>query len=282
MLNFMGNDVTADPENESSAGDAFVVRRWAPPEDAAPPDFLPKLKEIEDKGTLPPLLSLLKLACGFGSIMMLMEIVRLGNPVHAFPHQPAAYCIGAVCFAGWLALFIREKTLPKKAVSSSEYAAVIAQIEDIVNRSKTALGVPDSAIDIDILAEHFVMKDGEPKHKSFDALNDYLNLSFCAFVQDGSFCLASGAERWEIPLTSLRSMKRLKQRFSFSDWYKDVPYNDKQYRPYKITVNQFGSYFAHCYQVTISDIKGEFYLLIPDYDAEAFSALTGLHPDRDD
>lgn len=281
MINFMGNDVTADAENEVSAGDAFVIRRWNAAAEFDPMEFSTQLKELNKKSTTPPLFDLLMFVCGFGSIMMLGEIVRYGNPIQGFRHQPAAYWIGAVCCAGWLALFIRKKTRLKKAITSPEFQSMTDRMEEIVTRSKTALGVPDSAIDIDMLSEHFVIKDGMPKHKAYDALNDYLNLSFSAFVQDGCLYLASGAELWEIPLTSLRTMKRLKPRFSFEDWYKDEPYNGKTYKPYKITRNQFGTYFAHCYQIEIADIKGDFYLLIPDYDADAFSKLTGLHPEND-
>ena len=280
MLNFMGYDVTKDAENETSAGDAFVIRRWEP----AASDFQYsgiQYKEQEQKWKLPPLFDLLKLACGFGTVMMLGSILRLGNPVQLFWHQPAYYVVGGICLAGWLALFLREKTHAAQVISVPDYQAMAAEAKAFLDKGKQALGVPDSAIEIDLLAERYVMQNGVPKHKSIDALNEYLNLSFDAFAQDGCLYLADGMELWEIPLASLRRMHRLKPRFCFADWNKTAHYNDKKYKPYKITVNQFGSYFAHCYHIDISDRKGDFYLLIPDYDADAFSAMTGLHPDTD-
>ena len=33
------------------------------------------------------------------------------------------------------------------------------------------------------------------------------------------------------------------------------------------------------FQIEIADAKGNFYLLIPNYEADAFSTLTGLYPD---
>ncbi len=280
MLNFMGYDVTEDSENETSAGDAFVIRRWEP----AASDFRyseMQYKELEQKFELPPLFGLLKLVCGYGAVMMLFGILRLGNPVQGFRREPAYFVVFCICLAGWLGLLLWEKTRPKQVISSPDYQAMAAEARAYLDKGKQALGVPDSAIEVDLLAERYVMQNGVPKHKNIDALNEYLNLSFDAFAQDGCLYLADGAELWEISLSSLRRMHRLKPRFCFADWNKTARHNDKKYKPYKITVNQFGSYFAHCFQVDISDIKGDFYLLIPDYDADAFSALTGLHPDTD-
>ncbi len=277
----MGYDVTTDGENETSAGDAFVVRRWNPSGEFDYPDYQMLYRERELEWSLPPLFKLLKSVCLFGCCMMLAEIIRFDNPVQEFRYQPAYYVIGGICFAGWLGVFLWEKTRPKETISEPDYAAMAARAKEFLAKAQKELGLPDSAIEIDVLAERFVMKDGEPQHKRYDPLNEYYNYSCDAYVQDGSLFLAYGAELWKIPLASLRAVKRLKHRASFGDWNKDAPYNAKMYKRYKITVNEFGTYYAHCYQVEIADSKGEFYLLIPDYDMDAFSELTGLYPEND-
>ena len=145
MLNFMGYDVTEDTENETSAGDAFVIRRWEP----AASDFRyseMQYKELEQKFELPPLFGLLKLVCGYGAVMMLFGILRLGNPVQGFRREPAYFVVFGICLAGWLGLLLWEKTRPKQVISSPDYQAMAAEARAFLDKGKQALGVPDSVI----------------------------------------------------------------------------------------------------------------------------------------
>ncbi len=48
-------------------------------------------------------------------------------------------------------------------------------------------------------------------------------------------------------------------------------------KKYKIKKNSYDNYSAKYYKVKISDMKGEFYILIPDYDWEIFNNLAHVH-----
>lgn len=50
----------------------------------------------------------------------------------------------------------------------------------------------------------------------------------------------------------------------------------EEYMPYNISSNQTGQYSARYYRVEIADPKGEFYLLIPEYDGGIFMELANL------
>lgn len=129
---------------------------------------------------------------------------------------------------------------------------------------------------MNVLAERYVIKDGKPKRKDI-GLTQYVNLSMFAYINGDQLCLDDASSVWEIPLSSIRSIELVKKRVSFPDWTKPEPYDSKSYKPYKITTNQFGHYFARYYCVEISDIRGDFYLLIPEYDGNTFMELMKIH-----
>ncbi len=279
IQNLFGVNITEDADSPGFAGDVFVTRQTDPGQTAELEDFCEQFAQQEKKAGLPLPAEIVKTICWFGWVVILLCAVTGGDLSAGYRNAPWLYWLCVICFVLWLWLFILGKRRQKQAAEAAGTQELNDQAEALLRQAREALGVPESAADLDVLAERFVMKDGKPKHKSLDGFNDYLNLDLYAYVQDGSLLLASTEEVWEIPCSSLRTMKRLKKRCSFADWHKSEPYHSGRYRQFKITANQFGTLFAHCRQIEIADARGDFYLLIPDYEAETFTALTGLHPE---
>lgn len=274
----MGMDITEGAEHGKPAGEAFIVRHMDDEQLAKLDQYREKYAETEQKASLPPLLSLLKSVCWLGWVLPGCAIIGDGDFAAGYRRVPWLYWLCAGCFAVWLVLFIAKKRLQSRVAESPETKALSAEADRFLAEAKAALLIPENAMDLDVLGERFIMKNGEPKHKSFDGFSDYLNLDLFAYAEGGNLVLASTEAVWEIPLTALRGAERTK-KLSFAGWNKQKPYDHKDYRKYKIVLNQFGMYFARCYNVKISDIRGEYFLLIPEYDAEAFFEMTGLHPD---
>ena len=279
MVNLFGADVTDGAENAKFAGSAFVIRRADAAQTAELEDFRVQFAQQERKINLPLPAEIVKTLCWFGWVVILLCAIVSDDVAEGYRNAPWLYWLCGICFAIWIPLYLWEKRRAKQTIEAPETQALNEQAEKLLRQSCESLGIPESAIDLDILAERFVMRNGTPKHKSLDGFNDYLNLNLYAYVQDGSLFLADTETIWEIPCSALRSMKIVKQRCSFADWHKSEPYNSGAYKQYKITVNQFGTLFARCFQIEIADAKGDFYLLIPNYEADAFSTLTGLYPD---
>ena len=280
MKNLFGTDITDGAENGKPVGESFIVRRTDAGQDAEIEAYCEQFAEAERKSSLPAPLGLLKAVCLFGWAIPLCGMISAGSFAEGYRRVPWLFWICGICFIIWIALWIYEKKLQKQTADAPETKALNERAEALLRNVREQLGVPDSAMDLDVLGERFVMKNGVPKHKSFDGFNEYLNLDLYAFVQDGSLFLASTDAVWEIPCSALRGVHRTK-RMSFAGWHKAEPHTARSYKKYKITVNQFGTYFAHCVQIEIADARGDFYLLIPEYDAEAFIELTGLHPDTE-
>lgn len=279
IYNFFGIDVTKGNDSRDFAGAEFTVRRAPAEQDQALEALESERETLERNSSLPAPLGLVKFLCWLCWIILGCAIISGGDFAEGYRRVPAFYWICGICFAIWLPLFIWEKRRQKQTAKSAESEAYIEQGESLLQSAQETLGIPADAVSIDILGEHYaVKKDGSLRHKSI-GLAEYLNVDLWAFVAEGNLYLADIGTVWEIPLTALRSITREKKHYNFPNWNKPEAHDSAKYKSFHITTNQFGQYFARCFRVEIADARGEFYLLIPEYDGEAFMALTHLHPE---
>lgn len=277
--NFFGVDVTKGGSSHAFAGAEFTLRSASPEQEQALSELESEREALEQKSTLPAPFGLAKFLIWLVWVILFCGIIQGGDFAGGYRRVPALYWLCGICFVIWLLLFLWEKRRQKRTAGSAESDAYTERGESLLQNAQETLGIPADAVSIDVLGEHYtVKKDGSLHHKSI-GLAEYLNADLWAFVCDGNLYLADISTVWEIPLTSLRSITREKKRYNFPNWNKAEAYHSAKYKPYQITTNQFGQYFARCYRVEIADVRGEFYLLIPEYDGEAFMALTHLHPE---
>lgn len=282
IVNLFGYDVTEDAAHSNTIADTFLIRQIDAQKQTEWENFAQNYAQLEQNMELPLPAKILQFICTMGLAITGTGILSSDNQAESYRRIPWIYWLCGVFLVCCIVLYIWRKTREKHAVGSPEHDTLNTQAETLLQQTRQALGIPDDALELDVLAEKFIRKDGKPKHKSLDGFNDYQNLDLYVYVQNGTLYLADVECVWAIPCTSLRSMERIKQRCSFPKWNKQEPPDSKTYKRFKITTNQFGTLFAHCYRVEIADAKGDFYLLIPDYDAESFTALTGLRPNTEE
>ncbi|MBR1393265.1 MAG: hypothetical protein IJ561_05460 [Ruminococcus sp.] len=278
MTNLFGLNVTDNKENTVLDGEVFCTDRISSGQEAEIGSFLEEEMKLEKQGSLPTFLSVIKGICLFVWVITLIGTLNAladGTSLsQGHKNAPVLDWVGIICFAVWLVLQIVSVLRRKKTKATPEYQQSSENGENLLQSIRETLGIPDDAQKIDVLAERYVMKDGKPKRKAV-GLTEFDNIPMFTYIKDGRLCLADTSSVWEIPLSSLRSMELIKKRASFPDWTKPEPYDSKTYKPYKITTNQFG-YFAKYYRVEIRDLRGDFYLLIPEYDGMTFSDIAKL------
>ena len=283
MTNLFGVNITENKENAAIDGEVFCTDQISSDQEAEIESILETGQELEKKSSLPLSLSIIKVICLFvWSVTLIGTLRSLGDGVsfsQGHKNVPILDWIGIICFVMWLVLQIISILRKTKAEATTEYQQNNENAELLLQNIKEELGIPADAESIDVLAERYVMKDGTPKRKDI-GLTQYVNLSMFAYIKGDQLCLADASSVWEIPLSSLRSMELVKKRVSFPDWTKSEPYDSKTYKHYKVTTNQFGHYFSRYYRVEISDIRGEFYLLIPEYDGVTFMDIAKMRVDE--
>ena len=281
MTNFFGINITDNQENSNIDGNIFMTNQITAEQSAEIEQFLKAEEEFNQQYHLPPLLGILRSACQLGWMIILAGIFKAWGSnsdltfAQGYKNAPVLHWIGLICFIIWLILFSIEKVRRNKVENTEAFAQHIETADTLLHKVKQSLKIPEDSACLDVFAERYILKNNEPKHKDF-GMTAFLNLQMFAFIRDGNLCLADTEQVWEIPLSSFRSITLIKKRQNFPDWHKTEPIDSQKYKPYQITANQFGHYFARYYRVEIIDPKGEFYLLIPEYDGELFMELTKL------
>lgn len=269
MTNFFGYNITDNKENTRIDGEIFATNTNIEMKQA-----LETVENLREKYELPLALDIIKSICFLVWITVLTGLISARSFAEGYRNAPVLCWIGLMCFIVWLPLFCIGKAR-KNRMKKATVEQHIEKIDDLLDKVKQSFGVPQDADRIDILAERYAIKNGEPKHKSC-GLVDFINLQMFAFVRGENLCLANMEWLWEIPLSSFCSITLVKKIANMPYWNKSEPFNSKKYKSYKIKSNQLGQYFVRYYRVEIVDLKGEFYLLIPEYDGEIFMRLTNL------
>lgn len=278
MKNIFGFN-SSDENNLVMDGNCFVTRKVSESLGEHLDKASQNFTELEKKQYLPAGLGLLKTISLWLSIMIFVGILRADVSLsQAYENAPFLIISAPVLLLTFIVLKAFELFRRKNVNESTELAENISNTEELFALAKNELGVPEIYAEIDVLFTRYVIKNGNEKKKAFGLCSHY-NQSYMMFVDNANLCISNMYERVDIPLSSLRSAvlsDKLRERASFSNWNKPEAYNSDTYKKYKITLNNQGSYFCSFYTVEICDSMGDFCLLIPSYDFEKFSQLTGV------
>lgn len=280
MTNFFGLDVTKKAPAERFNGMAFCVRTASPEQNDEVDRFRRRNEEFERNIAFPLPLRIIHFLSKLIAFILIVSIIRADvSFAEGYRNAPYLYWIMLISLLVWIGMFLyrRQYQKEKQAETEEQLQAHIANAELIYRRTMQHLSIPEDAASMDALAEHYVMKNGKPKHKNTKT-GGYFNLDMFAYRENNCLYLANFETVLEIPLPSIRSMTMEKKKYCISPWNKPEPPDSERFASYKIAFNQFDQFFVHCCRIEIRDARGEFFILIPEYEVPLFTQLTGLTP----
>ncbi len=196
-----------------------------------------------------------------------------------YRNAPYIYWITPILWIALITMIILERKRNGKILRSEKLSEHYQNLSNLIHEAEQYLEIPEDAFNIDVLMFQYTEKNGEQKLKNFPFFS-HINLNCRTYVKNENLCLSDLSCVMEIPLQSLKSVHIEKKKACFPNWNKDEPFNSKTYKPFKITCNNQGNYYAKYYSVEIQDIKGEFEFFVPNYDIEKLCSLTGLNIDE--
>ena len=179
--------------------------------------------------------------------------------------------------------FAKENGLEK--ISEVEDFVEIHEVDEEAEaaeeaRVKSELGIPEDAHDMDFLSFFYREgADGVFPIKPFD----FMTLEMFAYADGESLHIADFNSVYSIPLSSIKSIEKIEKETTLLGWSKDESFDSEKFSQYGITENSAGFIVISCYyKISISaemsdDEIEDFCLLIPPYEYDAFSALTGIN-----
>lgn len=265
-----------------SDADPFVVKRQ---EEAGMTRILEMATQgmnIEKSARLPVGLMILELVCMLGGMILIGAFFESAADIgFAEVWSRAWWCIAAgvpmLAVAGVLAFLAFRKR--KEVMASPAVRDYVQRTERVTRELREALGVPEDAVRADVVT--YVYREGGKKNSSSfwrGVTGAYTLNEYSVFVRNEMLCFADLSSIVGIPLSSLVETRACKKKLFVSNWNKDVPPNSPQYKQFARGTGAEGTVVTlRGYLVMhISDSRGEFEVLIPEYELQALQSLSGL------
>lgn len=178
--------------------------------------------------------------------------------------------------------FAKENGLEK--VSDVEEFVELHEVDEeaeaeVAAKVRSELGIPEDAIDMDFLSFFYRENANGPYPiKPFD----FMMLEMFAYNDGDCLCIADYNDVYSIPKAAFTSVERIERPITVLGWSKDEGFESEDYAEYEMRETEEGFISIPCYysaKISIQndeDETEEFELLIPPYEYESFSALTGL------
>lgn len=175
-----------------------------------------------------------------------------------------------------LVMFLIEGVRFKKVAQSPEVNEFLSGMGELNNRIKENLHIPENCADIDVFCRPVKLKNG--KEKRGNHFFSYFNVSLWVFKEGENLCFADISGVYGIPLSSITEIVLNKKSAMVPQWNKDEPIKNEKYKKY-VKVNNYGMYFIKPhYSVRFTRHGEEWEVLVPAYDIDAISELTGKYP----
>lgn len=283
MKPFLGVDITEDKNNERFNGEEFNIQK---PSEAYRESFEKAAEnqlELDKKAKLPLPLRIIQGVTGFAGLIILAGIFKSDLELtEAYNNAPVFFWICGASLAVWFVLYMLSKKKAKATYSSEEGNLTASRLDKAMETIFAELGVPETAVQTDILSFTYKLKEGEVEPKTPPlGTTPFNNLIYRAYVHNGCLCLTNLDGRNEIPLEEIKEIRTVKKKIMLPEWNKETPYNKGEYKQYKLAADKGGFVHVKPYHILVFEHNGEEWgIYFPCYELPVFEGLTGLTAPR--
>lgn len=281
MKPFYGIDRTVDKKNTVPEGGCFIAATVSQFTQQSYEQAVNTAAEQSKRTRLPGLLHWTRIICTFmGTILFLSFLRALGDVTlaEAYENAPFLFWLLGICALGSIVLTVLAKGKEKAVRAGEEFTRSARRLEAETDRAFRELQVPETAKEVDVVRISHRWKDGKLKvNTQGGETTPYTNVPLRVFRREEVLCLADATHRYEIPLCELRRLRRVKKPLVLQGWNKDESTKAEFYKPYKLTVDEYGRVRTRAYGLLELNHAGtDWALWLPPYELNYISALTGL------
>lgn len=237
-------------------GAAFITHQTSP-------EMLRQIKAVHQEGTelreagMPLWLGFVRWGAFLGAALLSGNVLRQAVSIPEFLEQsPVLFWLDVVLLLVFALSFPAVRILRKRHMQN-----VIRTAEDAMR----SLAVQPDAKRMDLLCYTYTEENGAEQRESV-----WMNRVFQVYLRQDRLCISDLLFTLEIPLRSLQTVRPSGETASFRGWTKQEP--PAQYG----VKGQNGLYFVQYSIAEIRDERGNFCLMLPDYEIQAFCELIGL------
>ncbi len=218
--------------------------------------------------------------CFLGGLLLFL----CGDIIPIYRAIPSLHLIDAACLVASVVFNFKARKLTRRETSLArnsmevDFSEAAKRLEEAAAEAARELGVPDTALSVDILPFHYKMKSD---YKTKDDVpvpagkkNRFDNLSVSLYVSDGDLCLATAHELFRIPLSHVRGYRSYDEEFEIDMWLKPEEFDSETYAEFGIRKSGFFARKLRGYYGV--DVAGEYEVCIPCYDFDRVKELLNI------
>ncbi|QVK19260.1 hypothetical protein KHQ81_06050 [Mycoplasmatota bacterium] len=192
----------------------------------------------------------------------------------AYKNAPVIIGMLPISFIIWLFLFTYERLIRNNVKESPEFEQSVQQVETVKKSCLSQLGVPEDAVQIDIIIFYYEVIAGKISRDKTISI-DFINQEKYMYIKDNELFIADLKRVVKIPLNQSTSLEKVNKKIA-PMWNKKEEPAKGEYTKYKIRYDN-GMLNIKPYYIAHIDVGVDVYdLYIPAYDILKFINLTGL------
>lgn len=219
--------------------------------------------------------SLALLFCGAICLAIFLEILEDAESfAQAYSTFGWALYVGIIGILQFAILIFIAIIWMRKFMANPQTQNLLQEQDELKRKIARSLRVPEGCAGIDVLCLPYKISRGRQKYK---AKNYFENLPMWVFVDNGNLYLADTFGIWAVPLSHITSVLPVKGKATISTWNKEEKITAQKYRRL-VTLYKGTYYLKSRYSVQFTHNGDEWEILIPAYDIEVVTELTGKYP----
>lgn len=216
------------------------------------------------------------LAMGFAFISVIMALLLFNEISSEKSTFPTLVVVLTIVFVLLTIVFVVLQFWSKKklneAFKSEEVNEISTLNQELENELKEYLNVPLDSKKMDVFVRQIRYKSGNKINAISQA--SYSSNGLYAFKKDGKVYFSDTYELIELDLKNVRNIEFIKDKISFINWNKKVPFSDKSLKEYQIRPIPRGGFVVNCFfEIKIEMNSQDFILRIPGYEKEMMKEL---------
>ena len=279
MKPFYGIDRTALKKSTYHEGDCFIAATVSGLTRDSYQRALQGGAEQLEQTRLPLLLRCAKAVCGWVAALIFLGILKSDATLtEGYANAPFLFWACGICGVLWALLAVLSRRKSRAVTGQEEFGQAMRRLEGEIDRIHRELGVPETAKEVDVVQLAHRWKDGKLKiHTQGMETTPYTNVSMLVFRREDMLCFVDLENRYELPISELRCLRRVKKPLMLQGWNKAEKLNSEFYKPYKLSMDSYERVHTRAYGLLELNHEGvDWAVWLPPYELNYISALTGL------
>lgn len=215
------------------------------------------------------------LGCLAASVLLFLVGSRLG----LYEAVPLLYALDILLLIAAIVCNVKAKKIIRKQTAAQndslrlDFSEAAKRLEAAAAEAARELGVPDTALTVDVLPYHYKVKGDTILRVGKEG--KFSNLAVSVFVKEEKLCFATAQELFAVPLSEVKGFREYDEDFEIDMWLKPEEFNSDRYKDFGLRKSGFLSRRGHGYFSL--RLSGDFEVLIPCYDWSPVKELLAVN-----